>query len=165
MKVSLQQIKLAGLTVAIAAFSYQIPSQAIQQRVLSSAPNEVATLTASKPAATPGAKAASQWGSFVGGDGHDVSGAAKIVEENGQRYLELDSAFRTDSGPDLFVLLHEQATPTSYSPDSYVNLGRVQALDGAQRYAIPADVDLDAIKSAVIWCQQFDVTFGFATFS
>jgi len=164
MKVSLQQIKLAGLTVAIAAFSYQIPSQAIQQQALQSAA-EVTTLTASKPAATPGTKAVSQWGSFVGGDGHDVSGVAKIVEENGQRYLEFDSAFRTDSGPDLFVLLHEQATPTSYSPDSYVNLGRVQELDGAQRYAIPADVDIDALKSAVIWCQQFDVTFGFATFS
>ncbi len=93
------------------------------------------------------------------------AGVAKIVEEDGQRYLEFDSAFRTDSGPDLFVLLHKQATPTSYSTDNYVNLGRVQELDGAQRYAIPADVDIDALKSAVIWCQQFNVTFGFATFS
>ena len=163
MKVSLiQQIKLASLTIAIATFSYQIPSQAIQQNLQSH--QEVATITASKPTATPGVKAAIQSGSFVGGGGHDTTGTAKIVEENGQRYLEFDASFSTDSGPDLFVLLHKQATPTSYDPANYVNLGRVQSLGGVQRYAIPADVDINALKSAVIWCQQFNVTFGFATF-
>ncbi len=98
------------------------------------------------------------------GDAHDASGAAKVVEVEGQRYLEFDADFRSDDGPDLFVLLHREAVPTSYSADNYVNLGRIQALDGAQRYAIPADVDIASIQSAVIWCQQFNVTFSYATF-
>jgi hypothetical protein len=40
--------------------------------------------------------------------------------------------------------------------------GDLQSTDGSQRYEIPADVDIDAFKSAVIWCRQFNVTFGFA---
>ena len=86
----------------------------------------------------------------------------QIVEENGQRYLELDSSFATESGPDVFVLLHSEAVPSSYSPESYVNLGRIQSFTGAQRYAIPADVDLSVFQSAVIWCEDFNVTFGYA---
>ena len=110
----------------------------------------------------PKAQASAQGASFVG-DAHEVSGAAKIVEADGQRYLEFDANFHSDSGPDLFVLLHREAVPTSYSAANYVNLGRIQALDGAQRYVIPAEVDVASIKSAVIWCQQFNVTFSYAT--
>ncbi|MGB7250098.1 MAG: DM13 domain-containing protein, partial [Phormidesmis sp.] len=51
-----------------------------------------------------------------------------------------------------------------FSVRTIVNLGRLEKTDGAQRYAIPADVDIEALKSAVIWCRQFDVTFGYATF-
>lgn len=156
MKVSLfQQIKLTGLTLAIAAFSYQPSTQA------SFSPTFQSTNAAITLAQAPNAL---KRATFVGDNRHETSGNAKIVEENGQRYLEFDSAFRSDSGPDLFVLLHKEAVPNSYSPENYVNLGRIQALDGVQRYAIPADVDIADLKSAVIWCQQFDVTFGYATF-
>lgn len=160
MKVSLlQQIKLTGLTLAIAAFSYQPSTQA------SFAPTFVSANAAVTLAQTPSAaKSAIKQATFVGDNRHETAGAAKIVEENGQRYLEFDAAFRSDSGPDLFVLLHKEAVPSTYSADNYVNLGRIQELDGAQRYAIPADVDIADLKSAVIWCQQFDVTFGYATF-
>ena len=99
---------------------------------------------------------------FVGA-GHPTNGAATVVEVDGQSYLEFDSAFSSDSGPDLFVLLHTEAVPESYSADNYVNLGRLQSVAGAQRYAIPEDVDVSAFKSAVIWCRQFNVTFGYAT--
>ncbi|PZO60765.1 MAG: electron transfer flavoprotein [Phormidesmis priestleyi] len=99
---------------------------------------------------------------FIGA-AHPTSGTAQIVEENGQRYLEFDSAFSSQAGPDLFVLLHAESVPNSYSPDKYVNLGPLQQVAGAQRYAIPADVAVNDFKSAVIWCRQFDVTFGYAT--
>lgn len=95
---------------------------------------------------------------------HPTSGAARIVEVEGQRYLEFDEAFRSDDGPDLFVLLHREAVPESYGEQDYTNLGRLQQLAGTQRYVIPADLDLQMIASAVIWCEDFNVTFGYATF-
>lgn len=98
------------------------------------------------------------------GVAHPTLGQAQIIEENGKRYLEFDEAFRSDDGPDLFVLLHKQAEPSNYSPEKFENLGRLQAISGTQRYEIPAGVIVEDFKSAVIWCRQFDVTFGFATF-
>ncbi|MBE9028228.1 DM13 domain-containing protein [filamentous cyanobacterium LEGE 11480] len=111
-------------------------------------------------AAKPTAKTITS-GNFVGAD-HPTQGMAKIVTENGKRYLEFDRKFKSDNGPDLFVLLHAQQQPRSYKKENYVSLGRLQNVKGKQRYEIPADVDLNAVKSAVIWCRQFNVTFGFA---
>ena len=37
----------------------------------------------------------------------------------------------------------------------FVDLGRLRAFKGSQRYAVPADVDLKNIASVVIWCEQF----------
>lgn len=86
---------------------------------------------------------------FVGAE-HPTSGAVKVVEVDGQSYLEFDSAFSSDDGPDLFVFLHTEAVPESYSDDNYVNLGRLQSVSGEQRYAIPEGVEVSAFKSAVI---------------
>lgn len=93
-----------------------------------------------------------------------TSGTVTIIEEDGKRYLEFDDTFSSDNGPDLFVLLHKEANPRTYSPDQYVNLGTLQSLQGQQRYEIPEDVSVEDFKSAVVWCRQFNVTFGVATF-
>ncbi|MGD1854598.1 MAG: DM13 domain-containing protein [Leptolyngbyaceae cyanobacterium] len=92
----------------------------------------------------------------------NTAGGATIVEEDGKRYLEFDENFSTETGPDLFVLLHKEATPESYSSDKFVNLGDLQSISGSQRYEIPEDIDIEDFASAVIWCREFNVTFGFA---
>lgn len=100
-------------------------------------------------------------GNFVGA-AHPTQGKVSIVTENGQRYLEFNETFKTDSGPDLFVLLHRQETPESYNNSDYVNLGDLEKVSGTQKYAIPDEVNLADWKSVVIWCRQFNVTFGYA---
>ncbi|MEL6384399.1 MAG: DM13 domain-containing protein [Cyanobacteria bacterium J06626_18] len=112
-------------------------------------------------AADPCAAASASTGTFEG-VAHPTSGSVQIVEENGKRYLEFDAAFRSDSGPDLLVLLHKEAVPQSYSPDQYVSLGFLQSVEGSQRYEIPEGVSVEDFQSAVIWCREFNVTFGFA---
>ncbi|MGF1521384.1 MAG: DM13 domain-containing protein [Leptolyngbyaceae cyanobacterium] len=112
-------------------------------------------------AANPCAAASSASGAFEG-VAHPTSGSATIVEENGKHYLEFDAAFRSDSGPDLLVLLHKEAVPQSYSTNQYVSLGFLQSVEGSQRYEIPEGVAVEDFQSAVIWCRQFNVTFGFA---
>ncbi len=39
----------------------------------------------------------------------------------------------------------------------FVDLGRLRAFKGSQRYAIPAGLDLSKFKSVIIWCEQFSV--------
>ena len=101
-------------------------------------------------------------GTFVGAGRKSVSGAAHIFSYQGKRYLFLDQAFQSGQGPDLFVLLHKQAEPKSYRRSNYRSVGRLQKLSGKQWYEIPAGVNLDEAKSVVVWCRQFNVTFGFA---
>ena len=115
------------------------------------------------PCAGAAISTTSQTGAFTG-DAHPTRGVATIIEENGKRYLEFDQAFRSDNGPDLFVLLHKDAVPQTYGQDQFVNLGDLQSVEGSQRYEIPEDVSVEDFKSAVIWCRQFNVTFGYATF-
>lgn len=84
------------------------------------------------------------------------------MTESGQRYLVFDNAFKSDSGPDLFVLLHRDYPPKQYQSQDYVNLGRLQKTSGQQRYTIPANVNPEDFQSVAIWCRLFNVTFGYA---
>lgn len=104
-----------------------------------------------------------QSGQFVASE-HPTDGTARIVTENGKRYLVFDQAFATDEGPDLFVLLHQDQMPQTYDAQNYISLGELQSIKGEQRYAIPDDVDLANFQSVVIWCRQFNATFGYAPF-
>jgi hypothetical protein len=43
------------------------------------------------------------------------------------------------------------------SGQMFVDLGRLRAFKGSQRYAIPTDLDLSRFQSVIIWCEQFSV--------
>lgn len=113
---------------------------------------------------TRAAKALLASGQFVGVDqSHPTSGTARIVEKDGQRFLELGSDFDTVNGPAVQIVLHKgNSVPASLTEGSYVYIADLQSFDGAQRYLIPADVDITAYESVAIWCEEFNVTFGFA---
>lgn len=115
---------------------------------------------ASSPQASP---SSAPTGQFVAAE-HPTQGTAQIITENGKRYLVLDAAFTTDAGPDLFVLLHRESMPQTYDAQNYVSLGALQQTKGEQRYAIPDNVTVNDFRSAVIWCRQFNATFGYAPF-
>ncbi|MCY7275727.1 MAG: DM13 domain-containing protein [Phormidesmis sp. CAN_BIN44] len=103
-------------------------------------------------------------GTFVAAEKPTV-GTARIVVENGQRYLVFDSAFQTsDQGPDLHVVLDPSNKPPAQyqDPTQYINLGKLQKFAGEQRYPIPATVDLSKFKSVGIWCRMANATFGYA---
>lgn len=105
-------------------------------------------------------------GTFVAAE-VPTQGTARIVTQNGHRYLELDSAFSTSNqGPDLHVLLDSsQKPPKAYqtqSSGSYVNLGKLHKFKGVQRYPIPDAINLASFKSVNIWCRMANATFGYA---
>ncbi len=93
---------------------------------------------------------------------HPTSGMAQITIQNGKKYLKFDSSFKSDTGPDLFVILHRQNAPKSYTQGNYINLGRLKKVSGQQMYSIPSGVDVTKFKSVAIWCRKFNATFGFA---
>lgn len=135
---------------------------ACAKEVNSNQPNVQAEQSAN-PVATSLAQTPTQSGTFQAAE-HPTKGMVRLVTENGKRYLELDEAFKTDNGPDLFVILHRSEKPSTYGikEKDYVSISRLQKVSGTQRYAIPAGVNLADFGSVAIWCRQFNATFGFA---
>ncbi len=97
---------------------------------------------------------------------HPTEGTASFITENGQTYLVFDEAFTTARGPAVEVVLYTaDEVPINLENDAdneYVTIAPLQSFDGAQRYLVPADIDVDAYDAVAIWCRQFDVTFGYA---
>ena len=97
---------------------------------------------------------------------HPTQGEVKVVTENGKKYLEFDGNFKTDSGPDLFVILHRNDTLpiTGIKEKDYVSIAALKNTSGTQRYEIPTNIDVSEFKSVAVWCRQFNATFGYAPF-
>jgi hypothetical protein len=105
-------------------------------------------------------------GTFKAGE-HPTQGTARVVTEKGKRYLEFGQGFKTDNGPDLYVILHRSDAPPVFGikKKDYVSLARLQKTSGAQRYSLPDNVNLADFRSVAVWCRKFNATFGYAPLS
>jgi hypothetical protein len=103
-------------------------------------------------------------GTFVSQE-HDTTGAARVLElPDGSRVLRVEG-FSTSDGPDVHVWLSDAPAGGdwhAYDDGRYVALGEIKATDGNHNYAIPAGTDLTGLRSAVVWCDRFNVAFGSA---
>ena len=99
-------------------------------------------------------------GTFIHADPSDpvhygsgqVSVYAKTV------FLEAD--FKVGPGPKYHVYLVLKANVRSADDvvgTMFVDLGRLRAFQGSQRYTIPSGIDLKQYASVVIWCEAFGV--------
>ncbi|MBD2608477.1 DM13 domain-containing protein [Scytonema hofmannii FACHB-248] len=102
-------------------------------------------------------------GTFKAGE-HPTQGTVRVVTEKGKRYLEFDQSFKTDQGPDLYVILHRSDAPPvlGIKKKDYVSIARLQKTSGAQRYTLPNNVNLADFRSVAVWCRKFNATFGYA---
>ena len=94
---------------------------------------------------------------------HDASGMALLIEVEGKRYLRFED-LHVDNGPDLKVYLSPEPASSEEGAfdDRIVSLGDLKGNIGDQNYEIPANVDLDRFRSAVVWCERFGVGFAVA---
>jgi hypothetical protein len=97
-----------------------------------------------------------QSGSFTATAGITVQGKAKIIIENTNRQVLLDS-FSISNGPDLKVYLSSQNTPANF-----VNLGALKSATGNSSYSIPNNIVLSNYPFVLIHCQQYNHLFAFA---
>jgi hypothetical protein len=69
------------------------------------------------------------------------------------------------NGPDLRVYLSVLPAPDDwyvYDDEEFLDLGDLKGNIGSQNYLLPAGIDLEKWKSAVIWCRRFSVGFAVA---
>jgi Electron transfer DM13 len=117
----------------------------------------------SHPPMNNGGMSKEKSGMFVAVE-HPTQGAVSIVKENGKRYLVFDKNFKSDMGPDLYVILHRTAIlpKGGLKKQDYTTIGRLQKVSGTQRYAIPNNINLANYRTVVVWCRSFNATFGYA---
>ncbi|MGH8002539.1 MAG: DM13 domain-containing protein [Brasilonema sp.] len=114
---------------------------------------------ATTPATTP-------TGTFQAGE-HPTQGSVSIVTENSKRYVAFDQDFKSEKGPDLYVILYKTDAPPKggLKKADYYSVAPLKKTSGAQRYALPDKVNLANYKSVAIWCRKFNATFGYAPLS
>jgi len=104
-------------------------------------------------------------GSFYDSPYHGAAGeAALVAKDDGSVEVRL-SDFRSDPGPDVYVILSTADKPTKDADITgarYVTLGAIKAAKGAQAYAVRAGVDACDFRSVGLWCAQYSVLFGAA---
>lgn len=97
---------------------------------------------------------------------HRASGVAAVLETPlGDRLLRF-TEFQVTNGPDLKVWLttaRDPADSAAVKAGQFVSLGPLKGNIGDQTYVLPADLDLAAYPSVVIWCERFGVLFATAT--
>ncbi len=103
-------------------------------------------------------------GSFRDADErHKGQGIATLVAlPDGGHEVRL-SKFQVMNGPDLEVWLSAHPDPHESSDvagSSWVSPGQLKGNAGDQAYQVTEGSDLGAIRSVVIWCEQFGVHFS-----
>ncbi len=87
---------------------------------------------------------------------HYGSGKVSVYEDT--VFLEAD--FEVGAGPDFHVSLvaREQVREAAdVAGADVIDLGRLRAFNGSQKYAVPENVNLADYPSVVSWCLQFAV--------
>jgi hypothetical protein len=77
-----------------------------------------------------------------------------------ERAVFLEPDFEVGPGPKYHVYLVPNASvrkEEQVAKSMFVDLGRLRAFKGSQRYPIAAGVNLKDYPSVVIWCEQFGV--------
>lgn len=98
-------------------------------------------------------------GTFVSVGNKNVKGTLIIEERGDELFLILNSDFKTQSGPDLRVVLREGT-----NHDSMLTISDLLAFDGEQEYKIPLTKEaLEVFDHIVIYCAQAHVDFGIAS--
>lgn len=115
--------------------------------------------------AVPAAEDVVARGSFYDSPYHSAAGEAALVAKGDGSFEVRLSAFRSDPGPDVYVIFSTADKPTKdadITGSRYVTLGPIKATTGDQAYAVPAGVDTRDFRSIGLWCAQYSVLFGAA---
>lgn len=165
-------VGVVALAVALWAFEpWRLWTRSTVDEALPSGAPAVAAQpsSAASPAAAPVDPGPRELGGgrFVSQE-HPTTGTARLLElGDGSRVLRLEG-FGTSDGPDLHVWLTDADAGGEwgkYDDGRTVRLGELTATDGNQNYPLPPGVSLDGLRSAVIWCDRFNVAFGSAPLS
>jgi hypothetical protein len=144
-----------------AADASQSAAVAPQSTAAQPAPSQPPVAAAPPPASpAPAAPKPVATGTFIHANPSDPIHWGKGKVSAYDRTIFLESDFEVGPGPKFHVYLVPKANvrrEADVKDQMYVDLGRLRAFKGSQRYAIPAGVNLKDYPSVIIWCERFGV--------
>lgn len=96
---------------------------------------------------------------FSGRSDHITTGGVSLTGSAGNYKLVFDTDFKLDGAPDPVVGF---GTNGLYDPAT--KLGALKQQTGAQIYDLPTDFNPANAREVYVWCEQFDVPLGIASF-
>ena len=96
-------------------------------------------------------------GQFTGMNDHTVSGTVSIVKTDAGYEIVMADNFLFDGAPDPKVALGKDG-----EYDAATQIEPLKSDSGAQRYIVPASIDVLQFNEVHIWCEQFSVGLAIA---
>jgi hypothetical protein len=152
--------------LAVLGFAALLTAGSIREVVAQKPASTRAEIVAQATTAPAPTSTTTPTGTFQAGE-HPTQGSVSIITENGKRYVALDQNFKSEKGPDLYVILYKTDAPPKggLKKADYYSVAPLKKTSGAQRYALPSTVNIGDYKSVAIWCHKFNATFGYAPLS
>ena len=96
---------------------------------------------------------------------YSIEGTWQIVEEGGKHWVILDGKFKTKNAPDLKLFLSKTSAGDLGDKNAISGaafIAELKSNKGAQRYEIPASIDVDAYNTLVLHCEKYTKLWGVA---
>jgi len=145
-----------GVALGFFLFPYVFPPPTANEQLTQA---DVAPTTSAAPQLAPTAAAVAT-GTFIHANPSDPIHWGKGKVSAYDRTIFLESDFEVGPGPKFHVYLVPKANvrrEADVKDEMFVDLGRLRAFKGSQRYPIPEGVDVKKYGSVVIWCAHFGV--------
>jgi hypothetical protein len=152
---------VAGALIVVGAIVFVLLWFQPQKLIIEKTVNEAAPTTPSASTSKAPKELAS--GGFRSLEHHTTGSAHLIRLSDGSVIVRLEK-LDTSNGPDVRVYL--SSIPADRGMHAYgegfIDLGALKGNRGNQNYGVPANTDLSAFRSVVIWCRRFTVGFAVA---
>lgn len=104
-------------------------------------------------------KPSEKTGTFTGVPPKTGSGTVTLIQNlNNGNIVRLESDFKVQNGPDLYVAFGNNGTV-----DHDTLFAELKAIEGNQEYQVPDTIDLTKYTQVFIYCKEFSVAFSVAT--
>lgn len=93
--------------------------------------------------------------------GHEAGGEVELVTSSQGQFVQLRDYWIADGAPDVRIYLSPDETG-DVNVDGVIELGKVVSFSGNASYKIPKDRLAEQLRSLVVYCKVYSVTFGVA---
>lgn len=159
MKNILRALIFSGLSLVLVACSQETKEVTPASSKQTQATSSSVQVASSTPVTTSQEPVFEKAGEFVSVN-HPTAGRVTMKQVDGV-YRILIEGMATDEGPDLKVVVSTKSG--DHWKEDYRVISDFHVIQGDSSYDLPADIDPSTIQTILIWCEEHDSLYGFAT--